>query len=947
VEEFDAAWGEVEKGLRDSFRAGRERKRGQRLENTASNAQRQMEMIRQRQSQAPKAAAPSRRTAPRRTVSSPPTPTPTPTRPAPPSGGPKRATVSAPPEPKTERQMWGRPEGAEAIDVEASMEGLTPNPRPAGSGEMGNQGFNFFSPGRQEQAPDLGPVPTPAVVPERTPERDLGDRKGKVYRGYNDAKQSYQAAIDRGDITPEEATRQFGEYSDFRSKVGAFEETPSLEESKAKLSGGEQAIPVPQNTGSTTSQQPIQQIPADPIDTATENVEQAIDLSDGVDDPTNNEAMQAGWDAVEQEIAPPPAPPAPAPIATPASQEPTISNTVNDGYNQALNQQFSEANRDVRNLTDEFGAEPGEPEPPTSVADTPVKVEDTEQRTSVADTPVEAPKAPSKEDEAKALFSTVQNEKAKRSGEEPTEEETRLDPNSKAGKAQAMFQEVQAKKRKKMQNPTEGLPKAKSSAKETAAEITTGEKVSQAAKKDIASGGVPYTEYSKHIQGAMQGNEASLDFLRNNPDAVKQFNPKGLPKRIQDSIGGEAPAKKAPAKKTTAKTVASGKQPKNPKKKSERSLLNQYFEERAVNTEPKYGTFRGKKPGIKKSLSLSDFGFLRPVAEDIDFLTDREGRPSIAQALNPSHMSMAFARPEKLSLDDLLAIKDPPLSFGSDKLMNNKGMPIMLKPPAPTGSDRFLHFNTGLSGMKANAAKHPLNSWNVDGKTYKDDGDFKAFLAATGLKSRNRNPFGTLKLPKPQFGRPILYHDPTRTSALPKGGLKLGYEMNMTGVPGVNRGLHQIHVHEPLMANKTKRRPMANQLLETTFGDIGENFGVKNVEMSIKELASRIKSATAKDSPGGDIVNVNDTGMDKGMLRELMQSLLTQPDQDETATISAGNTDKAGGYSVPLGVQLRGSDALDGDSERNLLTYLQAPYGIKEYNDKTSALPNLPPNMLE
>ena len=242
--------------------------------------------------------------------------------------------------------------------------------------------------------------------------------------------------------------------------------------------------------------------------------------------------------------------------------------------------------------------------------------------------------------------------------------------------------------------------------------------------------------------------------------------------------------------------------------------------------------------------------------------------------------------------------------------------------------------------MKANAEKHPLNSWNVDGKAYKDDGDFKAFLAATGLKSRNRTQFGTLKLPKPQFGRPIIYLDEKPTKKLPQGGLKLGYEMNMNG----NKGLHQIQVNEPKMANE-ERKPML--AMGATFGDIGENFGVENVEMSIKELASRIKSATAKDSPGGHLVNVNDTGMDKGMLRELMQSLLTQPDQDETATISAGNTNKEGGYSVPLGVQLRGSDALDGDSERNLLTYLQAPYGLKETDEHFSTLPNLPPNMLE
>ena len=886
MEEFDAAWGEVEKGLRDSFRAGRERKRGQRLENTASNAQRQMEMIRQRQSQAPKAAAPSRRTAPRRTVSSPPTSTSS--RPAPPRGGPKNKTVSSPP---TDEEMYGRPDGYVGPNVNVNMKDLDRNQMKEGEGFGG-----VLSRGRQppkEKPFDLGPVPTPANVPQKTPERYLGDRLPETpidatpfkpsMEELNTQIQSQGGVSDWGEL---EGTRQGLEAVNWNN---AQNQLPPLDEAQAALSGGETPAPVPQ-TGSATSQQPMQQI--DPIDDAIEGVEQTADKADGVDDPSNDEqeATQAGWNAVNPP-APEPAPP--APIATPASQVPAISTPVNDGFNEALNQQFSEANRDVRNLTDEFGAEPGEPEPPAPVADTPVEVE-TEQPTSVADTPVEAPKP----------------------------------------------------------NPTEGLPKADPKAGKTAANIKPSKDVAQAATKNIASEGVSYGDYSKHIQGAMQGNESSLDFLRNNPDAVNQFSPSGLPKRIQDSIGGEAPAKKAPAKakskptkpkskKTTAKTVASGEQPKNPKKKSE-----------PVKTDAKYGTFRGEKPGIKKSLSLSDLGFLRPVAGDIDFLTDREGRPSIAQAINPSHLSMAFARPENLSLDDLLAIQDTPLSFDGYRLMNNKGMPVMLKPPGPTGNDRFLHYNTGLSRMKANAAKHPLNSWNVGGKAYKDDGDFKAFLAETGLKSKNRNPFGTVKLPKPQLGRPIVYYDSTPTQGfgapMHDGGLKMGYEMNMNG----NKGLHQIHVHDPYKLAPSERERKAKPMsafspMKSVFGDMGETFGVKNVEMSIKELASRIKSATAKDSPGGHLVNVNDTGMDKGMLRELMQSLLTQPDQDETATISAGNTNKEGGYSVPLGVQLRGSDALDGESERNLLTYLQAPYGIQQYNKQVSALPNLPPNMLE
>ena len=50
------------------------------------------------------------------------------------------------------------------------------------------------------------------------------------------------------------------------------------------------------------------------------------------------------------------------------------------------------------------------------------------------------------------------------------------------------------------------------------------------------AGGVPYGEYSKHIQAAMQGNEQSLQFLADNPDAVKTHSSRGLPQRIQDAL---------------------------------------------------------------------------------------------------------------------------------------------------------------------------------------------------------------------------------------------------------------------------------------------------------------------------------------------------------------------------------------------------------------------------
>jgi hypothetical protein len=53
---------------------------------------------------------------------------------------------------------------------------------------------------------------------------------------------------------------------------------------------------------------------------------------------------------------------------------------------------------------------------------------------------------------------------------------------------------------------------------------------------------IPYSEYSKHIQAAMKGDEKALAFLRDNPNAVAEHSPEGLPERIADALGGEKKA---------------------------------------------------------------------------------------------------------------------------------------------------------------------------------------------------------------------------------------------------------------------------------------------------------------------------------------------------------------------------------------------------------------------
>ena len=94
--------------------------------------------------------------------------------------------------------------------------------------------------------------------------------------------------------------------------------------------------------------------------------------------------------------------------------------------------------------------------------------------------------------------------------------------------------------------------------------------------KPASSGeAVPYGEYTKHIQAAMQGNEQSLNWLASNPASVAQHSSDGLPQRIQDAITAmsgsseaESPKKPKKGKKAEDKTPPMPKKPKKDKKKS-------------------------------------------------------------------------------------------------------------------------------------------------------------------------------------------------------------------------------------------------------------------------------------------------------------------------------------------------------------------------------------------
>ena len=64
--------------------------------------------------------------------------------------------------------------------------------------------------------------------------------------------------------------------------------------------------------------------------------------------------------------------------------------------------------------------------------------------------------------------------------------------------------------------------------------------------KELKSKGLTYGDYSRNLQAAMSGNENSLQWLRDNPEAVEAFAKDGLPQRILDYLG----VKKTPKKST-------------------------------------------------------------------------------------------------------------------------------------------------------------------------------------------------------------------------------------------------------------------------------------------------------------------------------------------------------------------------------------------------------------
>ena len=345
----------------------------------------------------------------------------------------KRRTVTRRQKPQpTEEETWGRPEGYEGPNVDVDMDALNTSPNPAGSRRMEEgEGFGFFNQGREKQPLDLGEVPTPAAPIER-PDETLGSRMedpnadafptnytnlssedreevnaemGSKLNTFNDGSKRYEQARERGDITPEQAESAKEDYQGYlfedspwqpSGKTESADTTPSLEDSKAALS------PSP--------------------------------------------AAKAGFEAMKpQEPEPQPEPPR---IETPASKivEPTeeVVDAVNAPKDLGPDMKRLPADPTGKFERDAIAGEIGSQE-----TNEPDEVDEWKKVRSKTPESNEA-QTPSKEDTADELLNRVQNAKALREGREPEHEVNDSALDERGRKAAEMFEQVQAKKRKRM-----------------------------------------------------------------------------------------------------------------------------------------------------------------------------------------------------------------------------------------------------------------------------------------------------------------------------------------------------------------------------------------------------------------------------------------------------------------------------------------------------------------
>ena len=456
----------------------------------------------------------------------------------------KRRTVTRRQKPQpTEEETWGRPEDdtstadMSGTDFSALSGDSKPSQdmyRPPEPGEeRKTPSWEDLSANREKQPLDLGEVPTPAAPIEK-PKETLGSRMedqsedafptnytnlssedreevnakmGSNLNTFNDGSKRYEQASERGDITPEQAKSAKEDYQDYlfedspwqpSGKTESADTTPSLDESKAALS------PSP--------------------------------------------AAEAGFEAMKpQEPEPQPEPqPEPPRIETPASEIVEPTEEVVDAVNAP-----KDLGPDMKRLpadpTGKFERDAINDEIGSQETNEPDEIDEWKKLRSKNPKSDEV-QPPSKEDNANELSNRVQNAKALREGREPEHEVNDSALDERGRKAAEMFEQVQAKKRKRMGEGGQGG--------QTFASVTNSKPADPPTSKPQTITASSSTEDVMNLIDRIHDGDASAkSALYNSMGDVEEHHPDEFV-LAQEAVSGFSPAADDLAKPLTdAKTT--------------------------------------------------------------------------------------------------------------------------------------------------------------------------------------------------------------------------------------------------------------------------------------------------------------------------------------------------------------------------------------------------------
>lgn len=913
MEEFDYAWGEVEKGIRDSFRQGRENKRNRNTAESWNLAQREID------SRPSQVSSPPKRTVQRRIK-----PAQTPN------------AVSAPPAPAQE--VTGEP----TSDTERSNFGAGSDLNAQINPVQGKPNEWDYSQGFPPQKPELGEAPQAASPIESTGIGQGGFEGDRLSEEQNDMDRGmgtwgrglYEAVNEKGTVTHQEADDEMERFeAEMRGQLPPINTpTPTLAEALPKLS---------------------------PIDAEIKETTEAIDISDGVNNtpdtlnalegqtnhlshddenlplPTNTdhwnknqspeeaakneEALNFGMDAMrqkteepapapmQQSVAPEEIPPYEEVAKTPASKEPQIKESVREPAPEPVPK--------------------AEPKWFTDAMATPKKVDEESKEAHAKE--VRSKMAPNAE--------RPKDPKAAEPKAKPKPDNTIKDPFGEPWVEPKTSKKTTIKPDKKAEpeppNPTDKLPKASPKAKETAANI-------EPAKNNDEH--ISFSEYNEKHKAAWRGDEEAEQWINNNRKniegsghTVRDFNPKNAKTHKPDETVSAVASKKVnePAGKADndVEEVMGKKQPTNPipkakpkakpklKKKLKTTKTAKTVKE-TVKDDDEFGLNAGKittasKDGIEdkigKSLNWDDLKWLNSDGgTDLSVLTDKIGRPAIGGRLDPQHIAMTTAMPQHIAEN-------------FNERFNGREALLF---PTELASGR--PFAGGMGQVGA-----------ISGKaTWTDEEGGPLPPKPKGLKQW-----------KPRWlNMDLPMEDPIYQGVeTPRGGgskrdmwatkFGLGDKNNVSNAKGLHRQgarLNNLKYNDPRSKQSSINRPKMRPLPILDFP--------KTQEIEIKDLVDRLKEHggwSKTQNTTDDMLRIGDSLFDNTSYAKDLHDMLNARPKLDLAQVSTGTN-------FPLRVQTLGGENYDeaGDyRNRNILSHLLAPRVAEDtdYKSRTNILEDI------